>query len=201
MAVVDDTVIALADIYASALVAVTEERGNSTEVRDQLAGLAEYIARDQALAEFLDSPAVDAEVRHRVIERAFRGRLDESLVDGLHVLNKKGRAGIIPTLFERFRLKLGAIRGDVDVYVTTALPLSDNLRSRLVDVLSRYTGRKPRLIERVDPGVIGGLAVRIEDEKLDSTVARRIATVRQVLLERASREIHAGKEYFDGVTT
>lgn len=193
--------IAIADVYAAALLATAEEQGNATEVREQLAGLAAYIAQEPALADFLASPVVDTEARAGVMERAFRGRLDDVLADTLQVLNKKGRAEIIPTLYERYRLKLEEIRGEVDVYVTTATPLNDKLRSRIIDVLRRYTGRKPELIERIDPGIIGGLSVRIEDEKIDSTVARRLALMRQMLLDRASREIHTGKEYFEGVVT
>jgi F-type H+-transporting ATPase subunit delta len=201
MAVVDDTTIAVADVYAAALLVITEQKRTSTEVRDQLAELAAYIEKDLALADFLASPVVNTDARAHVIERAFRGRLDDTLVDGLQVLNQKGRTGIIPTLYARYRLKLEQIRGEVDVYVTSATPLNDKLRSRIVDVLRRYTGKKPELIERVDAGILGGLSVRIEDEKIDSTVARRLEVLRQALLERASREIHTGQQYFEGAVT
>jgi len=199
MPTVDDTVIAVADVYASALLNLTEAAGTSAAVRDELAELAAYIAKDQAFRNFLESPAVDSEARKKTLEKLFRGRVIDVLLDTLQVMNAKGRSGIVPTLHERFRLLVEAVRGEVDVHVTTAAPLSEELRTKLLDVLRRHTGKKPELIERVEPNLIGGLVVRVGDEKIDGSVAHKLATMRGSLLERASREIHSGKQYFEGV--
>mgnify|MGYP000420439859 CR=1 FL=1 len=47
---------------------------------------------------------------------------------------------------------------------------------RLDDPLaSRYAGKTARLIEKVDPGLLGGLVLRIGDRKIDTSVARSLA--------------------------
>ena len=199
MATTDDTVIAIADSYAQALLELSEERGNSDEVLAELGELAAYLEKDAALADFLASPAVDEEARQAAMEKMFRNRMNDLLLDTLQVLNAKGRSSIVPALHERYRLALERARGAVDVQVTTAVPLTNELRDRLGQTVARRTGLRPLLTEEVDSSLLGGLVVQIGDEKLDGSVSNRLRQLREALRDRASREIHAGKEYFEGV--
>ena len=54
-----------------------------------------------------------------------------------------------------------------------------------------YTGRKPRFMEKVDPRVIAGLRVQVDDFLLDDTAEYHVRNLRHKLYERASRELHA----------
>jgi F-type H+-transporting ATPase subunit delta len=198
MATVDDSVIAIADSYATALLELAEESGVSQQILDELAELTAGLRWDDALRDFLSSAAVDDDERARVMERVFRGKMSDLLLNTLLVMNSKGRSSIIPVVHERYRLALSRVRGELDVKVTTALPLNRKLRNRLVEVLGQVTGKKPVLVETVDESVLGGLAVQIGDEKLDGTVARRLELLRESFRHRASREIHAGSAYFEG---
>ena len=71
------------------------------------------------------------------------------------------------------------------------MPLNDALRQRLRRVVSRMTGRDTRLIEAVDESLVGGLVVRIGDQKIDTSVARGLALLNKRFEERASAEVHA----------
>ena len=61
----------------------------------------------------------------------------------------------------------------------------------------RYAGRTARLVEKVDPELLGGLVLKVGDQKIDSSLSRRIHDAREGLFERASQELHAEKSYFD----
>jgi len=199
MPTTDDASIAIADVYASALLELSEARGASDTILSELTELAASFRQEPDVANFFSSPTVDEAVRSRAVEKMFRGRLHDLLVDALQVLNSKGRAALVPALRERFRLALEERRGEVDVYVTTSVPLPDPLRERLTQVIGARTGKKPQLIEQVDASLLGGLVVRVGDEKLDISIARRLASLRQSLRERASREIHsAASQNADG---
>lgn len=197
MATTDDTVIAIADAYAQALLELSQEQGNSDVILAELGGLAAYLEKDAALADFMASPAVDDQAREAALEKIFRGKMNDLLLDTLQVLNAKGRSSIAPALYERYRLALEQVRGGVDVRVTTAVPLTRKLRDRLGETVARRTGLRPLLTEEVDPSLLGGLVVQIGDQKLDCSVSHRLHRLREALRDRASREIHAGREYFE----
>jgi F-type H+-transporting ATPase subunit delta len=198
MPTLDENVIAIADAYATALLDLTEQRGVSDATLDELVSLTEGMERDETLREFMTSAAIDDDVRCRTMEKVFRGRLSDLLLNTLQVMNAKGRSSIVSAVRDRFRLALARVRGQVDVQVTSAYPLTSKLRRRLVDILGRLTGKQPILFERLDESVLGGLVVQIGDEKLDASVSRQIELLRGSLKERASREIQAGKKSFEG---
>jgi len=111
------------------------------------------------------------------------------------VVNRKGRLSSVRAIALAYRAALRDLRGWVDVRVRTAVPLTPELRARLTEVLAASTGRKPTLIEKVDPAVIGGLVVQVAGRKIDASVASRLHDLSTALASRAAREIHSGRAY------
>lgn len=195
MASVDENNREIGRLYAEAILHVAEERGQSEELLEELNGLVEYLDGNPDLDRFLASPMIEAEPREQVIEQAFRGRASDLLLDSLLVVNRKGRLAALRAIATAYRAALRDLRGWVDIHVRTAVPLTPALRERLEGTLAGATGRKPTLIEKVDPAVIGGLVVEVEGRKIDASVASRLHDLSEALLARASREIHSGKAY------
>jgi F-type H+-transporting ATPase subunit delta len=65
--------------------------------------------------------------------------------------------------------------------VRVAIPLSESERERLAAALSAAFGHGIRLDVLIDPGVLGGISVRIGDEFIDGSVASRLAALRREL--------------------
>jgi F-type H+-transporting ATPase subunit delta len=189
MASVDDRHFAVARLYAKAMLEVAEEQGAAESLQEELEGLAAYLEGDADFADFLTSPLIDRRRRRDSLERLLRGHASDLLVDSLQVINAKGRLELFPTLVEAYRRELLALRGYVDVHVTTAVGLSDALRQRLRAAADKFTGRKARLVETVDPQILGGLVVRVENEKFDASIARALARLTTALDAHATREI------------
>ena len=195
MANVDDRELNVGRLYAEAVLDLAEEQGQGDAVGEELAELAGYLDRNAELESFLASPLVDEGARAKVIEQLFRGKASDLLVDALQVINRKGRLGVLRAIAEAYRRAHRDRRGWVDVNVRTAVPLSAGLRGRLADSIAAFTGKKPTLLEQVDPSLIGGMVVEIEGKKIDASVASRLRDLSETLLARASREIHTGRAY------
>ena len=73
--------------------------------------------------------------------------------------------------------------------MTSPVALSTADRERVRETVKRRTGLTARLIERVDPGLLGGLVVRVRDAKFDTTLKTKLERLHTALLERASNEI------------
>jgi F-type H+-transporting ATPase subunit delta len=199
MAKYDHGSTAIADSYAGTLLGLAEEAKNADTVITEFEDFVSFMEKDAVFGDFMTNPAVDADDRAAVLEKHFRGKYSDLLVNTLQVVNKKGRGELLPLIYERFRLKLEEVRNEVDVHVTSAVELNDALRDKVRHAAAGVAGRTPRLVEEVDPGILGGLVVRIGDKKLDSSVVNRLHQFRETLDERASREIHSGKAFFEAV--
>lgn len=197
MARFDDEMLAVARVYADAMLELAEKRGEAESLNDELAELARLYERDPGFRDFVTSPLIDAEEREGSIERVFRGRASELLVDSLQILNRKGRMALVPAVAEVFRRLYRAHLRQVEVDVISAVALSDGQRERLEAAIRRRTGREAMLSESVDPSLLGGMVVRLEDQKIDASVATQLERLSETLLDRASREL-GSREHVEG---
>ncbi|MGH3933227.1 MAG: F0F1 ATP synthase subunit delta, partial [Pseudonocardiaceae bacterium] len=65
--------------------------------------------------------------------------------------------------------------------VSTGGPLSDQQEQRLIGALARVYRRSISLKVELDPGLLGGLVIRVGDEVIDGSVAGRLEKARQWL--------------------
>ena len=195
MATVSDKEFALARVYSAAMLELAEAKGEADSLLAELLDLSAYLAKNADFDAFFSSPMLDVDARTKSIERIFRGKAGDLLVDSLQVLNRKGRLGLFRSIAETYRLAHQGLRGRAEVQVTTAVPLGKKLRARIKDLTDKYTGKDTVLVETVDESVIGGTVVRIGDKKFDTSVASKLRKLSDSLRERASYEIHGGKSY------
>ncbi len=199
MATVDVQDLAIARVYSAAMLQLAQASGEVETVLAEVNDLADLFDRDEAFRAFATNPTIDMEPRKATMETLFRGRYSDLFVDALQVLNEKGRLGLIGALAESYRLGHEALTGHVQVFIRSAAPLTDELREKVRAVANRQTGKQADLIEEVDASLIGGLVMRIGDEKFDASVASKLRKLGNALLDRAAYEIHGGRSYTEGV--
>ena len=192
---VDEQEIAVADVYAGALLKLAEQRGEGDAVLEELKGVKGLLDTHADFAEFLSNPTVDVNARRIAIDRTLSGRSNELLVNTLQVMNRRDRLDLLPALLVAYERELDLLRERTSVEVVTAVPLSETLRERLAGAIRKMTGHETRLVETVDEDLIGGLVVKIGDRKIDTSVARSLALLAERFNERASAEVQTPQGY------
>ncbi len=186
----------IARVYAEAILRLAESQGDVNVLLKELQELSGCVESDDGFREFLSSPTVDVAARRQAIERLFRGKYSDLMVDALQVLNRKGRLALIPAIAESYRHGRDELQGRIEIRVISAVPLPEDFREKLKTATTNYTGKEPELVESVDESLIGGLIVQIADEKFDGSVVRKVRKLTNILRDRASREIHSGRTYW-----
>jgi F-type H+-transporting ATPase subunit delta len=136
-----------------------------------------------------DAPAEwDQLVAPGVPKAALKGTLDRFLAEShqlvrnvLKVLVNNGRLEEAPELATEFRRLVQEREQQLDVHVTSAVELSDELKAKLEQRLSANTGSTVRLHASVDPEIIGGLVVRHGDTLVDTSLRGRLDQLRLAL--------------------
>ena len=172
MASVNERSLGVARLYGKAMLAVAEEQGAAESLAEELEGVLDLADRDQDFALFLSSPVLEREKRRESLEAMLRGRASDLLVDSLQVINKKDRLSLLGQIFVAYGEAHRELEGQIEVHVATAVELTEEQRAEIREGTSLYTGKETFLVEKVDPELLGGLVVRIGDQKVDMSVRR-----------------------------
>jgi F-type H+-transporting ATPase subunit delta len=187
----------LARVYAEALLDVAQERGQAEEiVRDLQVFVTEVYAESAELEETLSSPVVKRVAKVPILEKLFKGRVNDLFFNFLIVLNAKDRLGLIRHVLAAYREVLDQRAKRIRVTVRSVVPLSDEQVERLKQAIAQATGLDPMIGVKTDPELLGGMIIQVGDHVFDSSVRNRIETIRNQLLARSSYEIQAGRDRF-----
>lgn len=182
----------IAKVYADALFDLAKAAGTIDKIGAELQELASIQVQEPQFAEFLSSQVIDDDERERSLERMFRGRVDDALLDTLQVMNQHGRIGLLPQLLRAFVLRIEEDRGQVEVRAISAVELSGVEQADVQTLAAQLTGRQPLMDYRIDPSIIGGLVLEVGGYRYDDSVRHNLDALRRRLLERSSRGLKIG---------
>jgi F-type H+-transporting ATPase subunit delta len=187
-----DQELRIADVYAEALFELAQDAGRVAEVRAELNELAKLFRRQPEFEKFMTSRALEAEGRAGGLEKMFRDRLSDVVLNTLLVMNQHGRCGLLPALRRRYVRRQEEAANEIEVTVTSAVDLSRSQKAEAVELAARASGRKPVVEYVVDPDILGGLILRVGNLRMDNSLRRHLGVARGQLLERADRGLEVG---------
>lgn len=165
---------AVAKAYSDALFQVGVEENCLDKLCDEIDGLAKIAESTPELIKLFTAPTISVKEKNDSAERIFGESLSGYAMNFIRVLIEKNRFGYIGKISEELRKSYNEYSGIVEVTVTTATPLSDALRTKLVEKLTTVTGKKISLVEKVDESIIGGIVLSYGNTQMDSSIRSRI---------------------------
>jgi F-type H+-transporting ATPase subunit delta len=168
----------LAEVYARALFEAARDDDVLDRVHDELGEFADALERERSLQVFLFSPYFSSEEKKDGVKRIVTDA-DERLVNFLELLAERHR---MPALF-RIRRTFDTMWAEenklLPVTVISAVDLDEGLVKDIGKRIEEQTGREVELSSKVDPGVLGGLQLRVGNMVLDATVRNRLEQLRK----------------------
>src|SRR5688572_26315168 len=121
--------LAVAGVYAEALLALAAAQGQEDALLEELDGLVALLERSPDLERYLGSPLADPQQQSALLEKALRGQASDILVDTLQVMRRKGRLELVRAVTATYRTQWLRLKNRVEVAVVTAVPLTAELRA------------------------------------------------------------------------
>lgn len=169
----------LAGRYATALFALADEAKQLDAVADDLRTLARMIDGSADLTRLIRSPVLSrgeqGKALSAVLEKAGAGDLTRRFA-GVVAANR--RLFVLPGIIESFLAELAARRGEATAEVVSAKELSEQQKQALSDSLRRAVGTAVSVEARVDPGLLGGLVVKVGSRMVDSSLRTKLQQLR-----------------------
>ena len=171
----------VANKYANALLLSTRDKDLVDKAYLQFNELKGYLALDPSLLRFLSAPQILEDAKMAVVREVFGGRLEALFVEFLVVLIDKGRINYLPQIIDEFNDLVETEKGICRATVVTATKLDEAQRRILTEKLARKTGLEIILEEKIDPSILGGMIVAMDNEVIDGSVLRGLNLVREQL--------------------
>jgi F-type H+-transporting ATPase subunit delta len=165
----------LAARYAAALFDLADERRILDEVASDLRQVRAMVQASPDLARLIRSPILSRDEQSKGIEALAEAAGLSTLVrDFLAVVARNRRLFAVPAMVEAFLTELAARRGEVTAEVTAAQPLSEAQLAALNEQLRRSVGSRVSIDVQVDPGLIGGLVVKLGSRMVDGSIRSKL---------------------------
>jgi F-type H+-transporting ATPase subunit delta len=165
----------LAGRYATALFELAEESKKLDEVAADLKMLQRATAESGDLQRMLRSPLYSREQKSQAMAAVLaKGGVNELTRRFVLLVASNHRLFALPEMIQAYLEELARRRGQVTAEVVAAEELSDAQQKLLIEMLRRSVGSNVKVDLKVDPGLIGGLIVKVGSRMVDSSLRTKL---------------------------
>jgi F-type H+-transporting ATPase subunit delta len=162
----------LASRYAKSLLDLAVEREQLEQVNADMLYLQKVNNSRRDFVNLLRSPVVSADKKQSIIDAVTAGKIGELTAAFTRLLINKGREGELPEIITAFIKQYKDEKGIHTVKLTTATPVSDEVKNSIVEQVKRTSDMKNIELEAtVDPSIIGGFVLQAGDKLVDASIA------------------------------
>jgi len=169
----------LAGRYAAALFDLAEAEKSLDAIAEDLAVFGRMIESSDDLRRLVRSPVISRGEQEKAVlaiaEKAGMNKLTQNFVG---VIAQNRRLFALPNMISAYQGILASRRGEATAEVVSAKELSDAQMSALSDALKQAVGTKVTVDAQVDPGLLGGLIVKVGSRMVDSSLRTKLSQLR-----------------------
>ncbi len=168
----------IADVYARSLFEVARENDVLDDIKEQLDDFSDALQESSELRTYFFSPYFSSEEKKDGLERVVDDA-DERLLRFLSLLAERHRLPVIHRIRRRFDELWADERQLINVEITSAVELDEDIANEIGDRIREQTGRDVELSTNVDPDIIGGLVIRVGNRIMDTSVRTKLDNLRR----------------------
>lgn len=166
--------------YGKALFELAAENGSDTQVREELETIRAALRAQPDYVTLLDTPAVAAEEKLRLLREAFAAA-DPMVLNFLSLLCEKRALYRFSACTDVFNACYDETHGLLRATAFTAVPMQERQCEALKEKLSSITGKTVILTNCIDETLIGGIRLRYGGVQLDDSIRSRLDKLRRSL--------------------
>jgi F-type H+-transporting ATPase subunit delta len=164
--------------YAKALLAYTQEKKVSEEVKDDMQLIFKTIDENTGLQKFLQSPVIKSVEKQSVLKEIFT-KTNAATQSLFNVLVENKRINLLGQVAEKYIALYNEFEGKETAVVTTAVPLTEALAAKILAKVKELTGKKITLENKIDESIIGGFVLRVGDLQYNASIANKLSDLKR----------------------
>ena len=110
------------------------------------------------------------------------GNVEKITLSLLDLIVKNGRESFIPAIARNFIHETKKFKGITESVLTTAIKVDDNVRKQIIDLISKVFNTKVELKENLDPEIVGGFILQVDDNYIDASIRNKLRKIKKELI-------------------
>jgi F-type H+-transporting ATPase subunit delta len=139
------------------------------------------ICRTPEATEFLQSPVIVPSKKEAIFHKMLEGNVEEITLSLIDLVVKNGRESFIPAIARVFIHETRKYKGITESVLTTAVKVDDKVKQQITDLISGVFKTKVQLKENIDPEIVGGFILQIEDSYIDASIRNKLRKIKKEL--------------------
>lgn len=169
--------------YAEAFFSIAQEQDKIDKYQEELELVAETIGEVENLKEYLAHLIIPSREKKELIQKIFADKLSPVTLNFLMMIIDKRREAYISTIVEEYKELADISRNIAKAEIFSAREVSEENIKTLAEQLSASTGKTVYLKQTIDPTLIGGIKIRIGDQIIDGSIAKKLEMLKLQLLQ------------------
>ena len=174
----------IAGRYATAVFELSRDANGLDALEKDLDALRETVSGSAELRDLINSPMYSRDEQAAAIGAiAQKMGLGGVLANTLQLMAKNRRLFTVPALISSVGAMIADAKGEVTADVTAATELTAAQAEKLAGALAKQTGKTVKLNVAVDESLIGGMIVKLGSKMIDTSVASKLASLKNAMKE------------------
>ena len=163
----------LARPYAKAIFDAAVDSGSTSETQASLKSLVAGF-KEKAITDLISSPTLSRSEILKKLTSIFDGEVNELVNNLLGALAENDRLEICPEISNLYESLLAEHNQQLDIDVSIPVDLGDESKEGLKQSILKKYGETSNINFLVDPAIMGGITIKIDDEILDLSIKGRV---------------------------
>jgi F-type H+-transporting ATPase subunit delta len=173
--------------YAKALFSLGKEEKALDVLKKDMELLYQCIKEIPELQYVIQSPVIKKAEKIRLFKESFQDSFNPFTFSFINLVLENRREEYLTGISRYFLDLLKANYGIRSADLVTAIPVDENLRKSIIQLIARKFDAKVELHEQVDQNIIGGFILRVDDQQIDASISSKLSRIKRELINSHSR--------------
>lgn len=167
--------ILLARRYAKSLFELSIENGELEEVNNDMTLVARVMSENKELRNLIGNYIISRSKKENIIKRIFETHIQPNTLAFLLFLINKKRENHIYNITLAFLKMYLDYKNIAIATITTVVAIDEETRTKIIDRLSEETKKTIQIVNKIDPNIIGGFVMTLDDYQYDASIKKMIS--------------------------
>ena len=172
----------LARRYAKAHFGMSLEEKNLDTLRREMRWIQMLIWESKEFRVFIHNRSMPHEQTTRLLDKFFGGKMDKVTCRFLELLAEKEKLYLLPDICEIYEHMCRAETGVLKVIIRSVRPLTAEQIQRICSKLKNYYRKKIEPLTELDPALLAGFQVVVQDRIYDFSARAKLGHYRQSVM-------------------